>query len=147
MGVVTFASEVESAYFGNDAQHSQSRLSTDSGLRALFQHLLHSTHRFLCCVQSEFIPAMDPTVRTAPQRSEYGFTSVSRFGSPAELGNEKKTELRIDPFHLPPYGDTLKLINSFFADTGLLFPYIHKESFLNAYLAIKGSDWTKIRRT
>lgn len=88
-----------------------------------------------------------PTVRTAPQRSEYGFTSVSRFGSPAELGNEKKTELRIDPFHLPPYGDTLKLINSFFADTGLLFPYIHKESFLNAYLAIKGSDWTKIRRT
>jgi hypothetical protein len=49
-------------------------------------------------------------------------------------------------FYLPPDDETLCLIDRYFADTGLLFPYIHEETFRETYAQLK-TNHTVTRRT
>ncbi|KAH8901203.1 hypothetical protein GQ53DRAFT_593023, partial [Thozetella sp. PMI_491] len=49
---------------------------------------------------------------------------------------------------LPPDHETEMLIRTYFANTGLLFPYIHEQSFLETYSHLKRSKFsTEVRRT
>lgn len=50
-------------------------------------------------------------------------------------------------YALPSEATTRDLISRYFSDTGLLFPYIHEQAFLDTYNEINANDFTKIRRT
>ncbi|KAH8886264.1 hypothetical protein GQ53DRAFT_809809 [Thozetella sp. PMI_491] len=50
-------------------------------------------------------------------------------------------------FTLPPAEETLRLVEQYFSNTGLLFPYIHKESFLETYRELSNTNFRKIRRS
>lgn len=41
----------------------------------------------------------------------------------------------------------MDLIKQYFSDTGLLFPYLHEETFLDTYAEMKRTNFTKVRRT
>lgn len=80
-----------------------------------------------------------------------GLMSVSRPPSPSRIQVDgKRGRPRTQPlnlFALPPEPETVELVQRYFADTGLLFPYIHEETFLDTYEAMKRSNFTKVRRT
>jgi len=82
---------------------------------------------------------------------EAGIISVSRPISP--------TTPTLNPAHptaqadatganlLPPHCETEKLIRAYFSNTGLLFPFIHQESFLAVYESMKSQNFrTNVRR-
>ncbi|EFX02229.1 c6 zinc finger domain containing protein [Grosmannia clavigera kw1407] len=49
---------------------------------------------------------------------------------------------------LPPDGETQALIRAYFANTGLLFPYIHEQSFLETYESMRQTGFrANVRRT
>jgi len=49
---------------------------------------------------------------------------------------------------LPPHAETLELIRAYFSNTGLLFPFIHEETFLATYEEMRSQNFTaKLRRT
>lgn len=49
-------------------------------------------------------------------------------------------------FYLPPDQETLALIDQYFSNTGLLFPYLHEETFRETYAQLK-HDNAATRRT
>jgi hypothetical protein len=53
----------------------------------------------------------------------------------------------VNIYVLPSETTTRNLIAQYFGDTGLLFPYIHEQTFLDTYNDIKGHDFNQIRRT
>ena len=53
----------------------------------------------------------------------------------------------VNIYALPPEATTRNLIARYFGDTGLLFPYIYEQAFLDTYNEIEASGFTKIRRT
>ncbi|KAH7028898.1 fungal-specific transcription factor domain-containing protein [Microdochium trichocladiopsis] len=48
---------------------------------------------------------------------------------------------------LPPEDVMHRLLQQYFANTGLLFPYIHEASFLETYRQARASGFTSVRRT
>lgn len=50
-------------------------------------------------------------------------------------------------FTLPPADETLALIEHYFSNTGLLFPYIHRESFFDTYRELTLTSCQKVRRS
>lgn len=79
---------------------------------------------------------------------EAGMISVSRPISSAS-GPTKPADTvdRIETNLLPPDHDTQRLIQAYFSNTGLLFPYIHEESFMETYQLMKQNPRAKVRRT
>lgn len=53
----------------------------------------------------------------------------------------------MDLFALPPPQETLKLVQKYFSDTGLLFPYIYPPTFLETLQYALEDNLRKIRRT
>lgn len=50
-------------------------------------------------------------------------------------------------FYLPPEAETSALINSFFSNTALLFPYIHEKMFRDVYATLPQAKSVAMRRT
>ena len=48
---------------------------------------------------------------------------------------------------LPPEIITRDLITRYFSNTGLLFPYLHEQAFLETYAQMKNDKFQKVRRT
>ena len=74
--------------------------------------------------------------------------SISRPSSPMNGASSRKNGANRDHmslYTLPPENETLDLLLQYFSDTGLLFPYIHKETFLETYAEMRQK--TQIRRT
>jgi len=81
---------------------------------------------------------------------ESGVVSLSRPSSPSGRAAARRDGFRNDGvniYSLPPEAETLDLIRQYFSDTGLLFPYLHEETFLDTYAEMKRNNFTKIRRT
>lgn len=74
---------------------------------------------------------------------------VSRPGSSARNSGHllEKVSIGAEPFILPPEGETLQLIDIFFSTTGVLFPYIDKDSFLTTYHRLNPTNITTARRS
>ncbi|KAM5358999.1 hypothetical protein ACJZ2D_014824 [Fusarium nematophilum] len=54
----------------------------------------------------------------------------------------------INPNYLPPNDETQALISQYFANTGMLFPYIHEPSFIETYQQLRQRQFrTQVRRT
>lgn len=72
--------------------------------------------------------------------------SASRPPSPSRrAGLEKRRQVNI--FALPPQSETLALIQRYFSNTGLLFPYIYPPVFLETYHQMAQENFMKVRRT
>ena len=56
-------------------------------------------------------------------------------------------EPAINPFDMPPPERTLELVRQYFSNTNLLFPYIHRESFLSTYHEMAASGFARVRRS
>ena len=71
--------------------------------------------------------------------------SISRPSSPSNRGTPRTRPVNI--YALPPESTTSMLIRRYFSNTGLLFPYIHEESFYEKYNEMKRNNFTKVART
>ena len=73
---------------------------------------------------------------------------LSRAPSPVKHPRQRQLQdHEIDIFALPPDAETLQLIEQYFLDTGTLFPYLHRETFLQTYAQAKWNNFKTIRRT
>lgn len=74
---------------------------------------------------------------------------ISRPTSPIAVHayNSGAVSIGTEPFILPPQGETLHLIELYFSATGILFPYIDKESFLQTYQQLSLMDIVSVRRS
>jgi len=70
-------------------------------------------------------------------------TQLSQFGKSRLESRTQTPHL----FALPPEDETLRLVRLYFSNTGLLFPYLHEETFLDTYEAMKRTSYTKVRKT
>jgi hypothetical protein len=84
---------------------------------------------------------------------EFHIARVSRPNSPvpraAPWAAEDREEDNVSTssvFYLPPDQETSALIDQYFANTGLLFPYLHEETFRETYAKLKQNNATT-RRT
>ncbi|PKS07195.1 hypothetical protein jhhlp_005796 [Lomentospora prolificans] len=92
---------------------------------------------------------------SVPSRQDSGFMQshvlfVSRPPSPIPHQTRRLSRLHgssLNPFELPPPAETLGLIHQYFANTGLLFPFIHRESFIQTYHEVAASNFSKVRRS
>lgn len=83
----------------------------------------------------------------SPGAAEGGFVSASRPASPPrrKAGLDKPPQVNI--FALPPQSETLALIQRYFSNTGLLFPYIYPPMFLETYHQVARENFAKVRKT
>lgn len=83
--------------------------------------------------------------------AEMGIMSASRPSSPSprslRLANSTGDETAVNIYRLPTEERTCELISRYFSDTGLLFPYIHEETFWESYNEMKSSNFTRTRRS
>lgn len=71
----------------------------------------------------------------------------SRPGTAGNRGNASQASKSVNIYALPPEQEALDLFQQYFSNTGSLFPFIHEESFLETYEAMKRTKFTKVRRT
>jgi hypothetical protein len=139
MGAVTFADEEDSGFFGlinlksyaNHAMANNCFLGPSSNI-AFLRHLSRAV------VQQGYL--------LSPGAAEGGFVNASRPPSPTrQTPHDKRPKVNI--FALPPQSETLALIQRYFSETGLLFPYIYPPTFLETYHQMTSENFTKVRRT
>ncbi len=53
----------------------------------------------------------------------------------------------INIFALPSEAKARQLLAQYFSNTGLLFPYLHKETFMKTYEEMQKKNITRVRRT
>ncbi|KAJ5373434.1 hypothetical protein N7517_005440 [Penicillium concentricum] len=120
MGAVIFADEEDSGFFG------------PSSNIAFLRHLSSAI------VQPGYFPS--------PGAAEGGFVNASRPSSPLrQAGQNQRVQVNI--FALPPQANTLELIERYFSNTGLLFPYIYPPVFLETYHQMTRENFSRVRRT
>lgn len=71
---------------------------------------------------------------------EGGIVNVSRVSSPAAA-------VWVNIYILPPELKTRDIITRYFSNTGLLFPYLHEQAFLETYAQMKNDNFRRVRRT
>ncbi|KAL3461942.1 fungal-specific transcription factor domain-containing protein [Aspergillus heterothallicus] len=135
MGVLVFGDEEDRTYFG-----PSSNISFTTDLSRTLKRLSRS--------RGNFEPGGSHT-----SLFDFHIARVSRPSSPVPYSNPwvgNNADLNSTPtssiFYLPPDDETLALIDRYFADKGLLYPYIHEESFRENYAQLKRNH-TVTRRT
>jgi len=80
---------------------------------------------------------------------EGGIVNVSRVSWPvAAVWNGNGTaRQQVNIYILPPELKTRDLITRYFSNTGLLFPYLHEQAFLETYDQMKNDNFKRVRRT
>ena len=79
-----------------------------------------------------------------------GLPGVSQHLSPDGSSSRSKQVVRdgsVNIDTLPPRDEAIQLIRKYFSNTGLLFPYLHEETFLETFAEMGRNDFSKIRRT
>lgn len=74
---------------------------------------------------------------------------VSRPHSPDEdePSPAKRPSIPLEPFFLPPESETKTLIDIYFDSTGVLFPYIDKDSFVHTHEQLNIANIRSVRRS
>lgn len=139
MGAVTFADEEDSGFFGliNLKSYENSAIANHfwpgpSSNIAFLRHLSRAV------VQQGYL--------LSPGAAEGGFVNASRPPSPPHQSPHGQRS-KVNIFALPPQSETLALIQRYFSETGLLFPYIYPPTFLETYHQMTRENFTKVRRT
>ena len=122
MGVITFADEAKSGYFG------------PSSNSAFFGHVARA---LASCTHTN-------AQREASSRDLTA--SLSRPVSPP-LPSTRPKPKAMHPYTLPSRAVILRLVDLFFATTGLFFPYIHKKTIVNMVEELDLGRCTGIRKS
>lgn len=75
---------------------------------------------------------------------------LSRPGSPVPSPNQRPSATHEPPLNLytlPPAEQALRLINGYFENTGLLFPYIHRDRFISEYNHLSSTNLRSVRKS
>jgi hypothetical protein len=133
MGAVSFSEEENTGYFGP---------SSNIAFTRQIVRAVKATLRSM--------PPLQPTRGYQPeQQPQNHMLHVSRPPSPLHQRidtDDWRTENPIS-MALPPDEDCMRLIHQYFARTGVLFPYIHEESFIATYNTFKATNFRKVRRS
>lgn len=93
-------------------------------------------------------------VITPPSSSNSGLyqanmVTASRPISPSSYrANGREDRKTIQTNVLPPVHETQRLLRCYFSNTGILFPFIHEQSFLETYDQVRSDNFQKdVRRT
>lgn len=75
--------------------------------------------------------------------------TASRSISPAGYRpNGREDRQNVQPNVLPPDHETQRLLRCYFSNTGILFPFIHEQSFFETYNRVRSDNFRKdVRRT
>ncbi|KIW01420.1 hypothetical protein, variant [Verruconis gallopava] len=132
MGAVSFSEEENTGFFGPSSNIAFTR---------------------------QIVRAVKATLRNQPlQPRRYGVDDqqqqshmlhVSRPPSPLHQRvdtDDWRTENPIS-MALPPEDECMRLVHQYFGRTGVLFPYIHEESFVATYNSFKATQFRKVRRS
>ena len=122
MGVITFADEAKSDYFG------------PSSNSAFFGHVARA---LASCTHTN-------TQREASSRDLTA--NLSRPVSPP-LPSTRPKPKAMHPYILPSRAEILRLVDLFFANTGQFFPYIHKKTIVNMVEELDVVRCTGIRKS
>ncbi|KAJ5813994.1 uncharacterized protein N7503_000744 [Penicillium pulvis] len=117
MGAISFADEEDSGFFG------------PSSNIAFLRHLSSAV------VQKGY--------SLSPGAADGGFVSVSKPSSTLRQAAQEK----VNVFALPPQSETLALINLYFSETGLLYPYIYPPTFLATYHRMARENFSGVRKS
>lgn len=72
--------------------------------------------------------------------------TASRPMSPSTYGRKDRQTIQTNV--LPPDHETQRLLRCYFSNTGLLFPFIHEQSFFETYDRVRSDNFRKdVRRT
>ncbi|KAG2414300.1 hypothetical protein HFD88_003491 [Aspergillus terreus] len=130
MGTVRLAEEEDSGFFG------------PSSNVAFLRHLTRGI------INSGKVHGTLSTSASDTGACDGGFVNASRPPSPpGKHGSRQFKRDRESIFTLPPHQEMLNLINTYFSDTGLLFPYIYPPTFLETYHQMVRENFKKVRRT
>ncbi|KAL5340166.1 fungal-specific transcription factor domain-containing protein [Aspergillus crustosus] len=133
MGHFVVGNEEERAYFG-----PSSNIAFTSDLSRALKRL--SRTRGEVSSDNSYPPMLDFHIaRVSPPASRP--IETCKVGAAALTGSGTESI-----FYLPPHSETVALIDRYFSNTGLLYPYLHEESFRETYARLKENHKTT-RRT
>ncbi|KAK2035312.1 fungal-specific transcription factor domain-containing protein [Colletotrichum zoysiae] len=119
VGTIEFTTDESWAYFGPSSNIAFTRI-----IRRTLDQLLRQTQR----AQEEV------TTSTPSQHAKQHILAVSRSQSPIDDSfDPRKLEKTSEACRLPPEEEVTRLVRQYFGDTGILFPYIHEESFWKTF--------------
>ncbi|KAH8671767.1 fungal-specific transcription factor domain-containing protein [Tricladium varicosporioides] len=138
MGAIMFSAEEDCGFFGPS--------SNIAFTRHISRAMAHTAR------VSQFAFTTENTFRPEAELDNAIF-SISQPPSPSKRIQSLKYNVKewnrdqINIYALPSESATRALIEDYFGDTGLLFPYIHEKTFWDTYNEIKNNEFTKARRT
>lgn len=139
MGAVTFADEEDSGFFGLiDLKSYLYGPMANYSYPGPSSNIAFLRHLSRAVVQQGYL--------LSPGAAEGGFVNASRPPSPPRQTPQDQRS-KVNMFALPPQAETLALIQRYFSETGLLFPYIYPPAFLETYHQMARENFTKVRRT
>ncbi|KAL4406646.1 fungal specific transcription factor domain-containing protein [Colletotrichum abscissum] len=119
VGTIEFTTDESWAYFGPSSNIAFTRI-----IRRTLDHLLNKTQK----------DERGDASSTPAKHAQQHILAVSRSQSPVtDSFDSRKLEKPSEALRLPPEEEVINLVRQFFRDTGLLFPYIHEESFWKTY--------------
>ncbi|KAK2063698.1 fungal-specific transcription factor domain-containing protein [Colletotrichum caudatum] len=119
VGTIEFTNDESWACFGPSSNIAFTRI-----IRRTLDQLLRQTQR----AQEEV------TTSTPSQHARQHILAVSRSQSPIDDSfDPRKLEKTSEACRLPPEEEVTRLVRQYFGDTGILFPYIHEETFWKTF--------------
>ncbi|KAK2017434.1 fungal-specific transcription factor domain-containing protein [Colletotrichum eremochloae] len=119
VGTIEFTTDESWAYFGPSSNIAFTRI-----IRRTVDHLLLQTQR-----------AEGVTSATPSPNAKQHILAVSRPQSPTKDSfDPRKLEKTSEACRLPPDDEITRLVRQYFGNTGILFPYIHEDSFWKTFV-------------
>ncbi|KAJ4286514.1 hypothetical protein N0V90_013214 [Kalmusia sp. IMI 367209] len=132
MGSIVFTKEEEAGYFGPSSNIAFTRL------------MVRTTTAVLKAARSAVSPE---TPADAALQSHMLHVSRRPSPVPTRFPLSETISVTTEPFVLPPESETLRLIDIFFSSTGVLFPYIDRDGFLQTYQQLNSTNIRTVRRS
>jgi len=154
MGAVTFSAEEYCGFFGKDFHFTiifrltNSTKGPSSNI-SLTRHISRAVARFSHIAEPTFAPE---NFEDSGFQLSVGVVSMSQPSSSSARDMTRQSKKGLDSGHinihaLPSDKKTRQLLAQYFSDAGLLFPYLHKETFMKTYDEMQKKNIMRVRRT
>ena len=130
MGAVTFADEEDCAFFGPSSNIA----------------FLRNVSRAVARLTNDSEPWRPSPAERNSVGYTGGFVNASRAASPAPANHDHSHE-KVDIYALPTDSVARQLLAWYFSNTGVLFPYLHEQSFMATFDQVSKDKFRGVRRT
>lgn len=146
MGAVVFAEEEDCGFFGMlilpKLSFIHSSLLTPAGPSSNVAFMRHVSRAVARVYNVNASPASQPTLQM-----DGHLMTASRSSSPRRLLSPGSMDAAVNYYAVPPRAETLALVRRYFSNTGVLFPFLHEETFLETYEVMERNNFQGVRRT